>query len=295
MPKATKRAAYKKAAKIAKAHVTDIPKMEAKPSPRSSAREKRGARGLARYPWAVTIILIALIAPFGYMYYTHTGVFAPYVLSAQAKAATATVTVKTATAAEKAAVAACTSNTVVKELTDTATPLSSTEVAKITHTYSAAPSMSITTSKLYCVGINTSKGLIILKLDPKIAPATVNNFVFLAEHNYYDGLTFHRVLDDSTGHIIQGGDPKGDGSGGPGYTIKDETVIGNYTAGCVAMAKTSAANSGGSQFFICTKDDSSLYSKSYTIFGEVVSGLNIAQKIAAKDVMNYVKVVAVSR
>jgi cyclophilin family peptidyl-prolyl cis-trans isomerase len=103
------------------------------------------------------------------------------------------------------------------------------------------------------------------------------------------------VLDDSTGHIIQGGDPKGDGSGGPGYTIKDETVIGNYTAGCVAMAKTSSANSGGSQFFICTKDDSSLYSKSYTIFGEVVSGLNIAQKIAAKDVMNYVKVVAVSR
>jgi cyclophilin family peptidyl-prolyl cis-trans isomerase len=159
--------------------------------------------------------------------------------------------------------------------------------------------MSIDLHKVYCAGINTNRGLIIVELDPTQAPYTVNNFVFLAQHHFYDGLKFHRVI---PGTIIQGGDPKGDGSGGPGYSIKDEPVKGNYTAGTIAMAKTSAPNSAGSQFFINLTDNTTTFPKNYTIFGHVVQGLDAAKKIQGPgddpssknitpDVMNHVIVV----
>jgi cyclophilin family peptidyl-prolyl cis-trans isomerase len=138
--------------------------------------------------------------------------------------------------------------------------------------------MTINTNKLYCAGINTNRGLIVLQLNPKLAPVTVNNFVFLAQHQFYDGLVFHRVIQTGSGiHIIQTGDPKGNGTGGPGYKFNDEPVKGEYTAGCVAMAN-SGANTNGSQFFICTGNDTSL-PKSYNLFGQVVQGLDVAQKI----------------
>jgi cyclophilin family peptidyl-prolyl cis-trans isomerase len=139
--------------------------------------------------------------------------------------------------------------------------------------------MSINVNKFYCVGLNTNRGLIVLELDPQYAPVTVNNFVYLAQHHFYDGMVFHRVIQTGNNiHIIQTGDPLGNGTGGPGYKFKDEPVLGSYTAGCVAMAN-SGANTNGSQFFICTGDDSKLLSKSYNLFGRVVQGLNIAQKI----------------
>ena len=152
--------------------------------------------------------------------------------------------------------------------------------------YNAPPPMTINTAHRYLATITTNKGTITLCLDPSLAPNTVNNFVFLAQNQFYDGLTFHRV---EANFVIQGGDPKGDGTGGPGYQFKDEPVKGEYTAGAVAMAN-SGANTNGSQFFICTVDDSKKLAKSYNLFGYVASGMDVVLKIAKGDVMNTVTV-----
>jgi cyclophilin family peptidyl-prolyl cis-trans isomerase len=146
---------------------------------------------------------------------------------------------------------------------------------KIQHTYKAAPPNIIDTSKYYCAGINTNRGLIVLELDPQYAPNTVNNFAYLAGAQFYDGMVFHRVV---PGFIIQTGDPTGTGTGGPGYKFNDEPVKGNYTQGCVAMAN-SGPNTNGSQFFICTANDTAKLQKSYNLFGRVVLGMDVTQKI----------------
>ncbi|GHO88731.1 hypothetical protein KSZ_67370 [Dictyobacter formicarum] len=169
-------------------------------------------------------------------------------------------------------------------------------IKKINHKYSSAQNV-IDNNKIYCAGINTNRGLIVLELDPKIAPKTVNNFVFLAQNHFYDGLTFHRVVKD---FVAQGGDPTGTGSGGPGYQFADEPVQGSYTDGTVAMAN-SGPNTNGSQFFIDIADNSSKLGKQYNLFGHVVQGLNVAKSLtlvengsAKPDTMNYVVVKAAS-
>ncbi|MBO0778105.1 MAG: peptidylprolyl isomerase [Ktedonobacteraceae bacterium] len=149
--------------------------------------------------------------------------------------------------------------------------------------------MTIDTKKTYCAGINTNRGLIVVELDPDLAPKTVNNFVFLAQNHYFDGIVFHRVIQDGDGaHIIQSGDPLGKdpakrGTGGPGYKFDDEPVKGNYTEGTIAMAN-SGSNTNGSQFFINTSDNSKTLvgqdgQKKYNLFGHVVKGMDIAKKI----------------
>jgi cyclophilin family peptidyl-prolyl cis-trans isomerase len=152
--------------------------------------------------------------------------------------------------------------------------------------FGAAPAMTINTAHHFLVTIKTAKGDITLCLDPKLAPNTVNNFVFLARNQFYDGLKFHRV---EANFVIQGGDPKGDGTGGPGYQFKDEPVTGEYTTGAVAMAN-SGPNTNGSQFFICTVDDSKKLQKLYNLFGYVQSGMDVVLKIAVGDVMTSVTV-----
>ena len=152
--------------------------------------------------------------------------------------------------------------------------------------FGAAPAMTINTAHHFLVTIKTAKGDITLCVDPKLAPNTVNNFVFLARNQFYDGLKFHRV---EANFVIQGGDPKGDGTGGPGYQFKDEPVGGEYTAGAVAMAN-SGPNTNGSQFFICTVDDSKKLQKLYNLFGYVQSGMDVVLKIAVGDVMTSVTV-----
>jgi len=152
--------------------------------------------------------------------------------------------------------------------------------------YSAAPPMTINTAHKYVVTMQTNKGTITLSLDPKLAPKTVNNFVFLARDHFYDGLKFHRV---EPGFVIQGGDPLGTGSGGPGYKFADEPVLGEYTAGAVAMAN-SGPNTNGSQFFICTVDDRTKLAKSYNLFGYVTNGMDVVLKIAVGDTMTSVTV-----
>jgi peptidyl-prolyl cis-trans isomerase B (cyclophilin B) len=152
--------------------------------------------------------------------------------------------------------------------------------------FSAPPPMSINTAHHFLATITTAKGTITLCLDPRLAPVTVNNFVFLARNQFYDGLKFHRV---EANFVIQGGDPLGTGSGGPGYKFNDEPVKAEYTAGAVAMAN-SGANTNGSQFFICTVDDSKKLAKSYNLFGYVQTGMDVVLKIAVGDVMTSVTV-----
>jgi peptidyl-prolyl cis-trans isomerase B (cyclophilin B) len=154
------------------------------------------------------------------------------------------------------------------------------------HVYSAPPPTEINSTKLYEATITTPKGTIVLCLDPQLAPNTVNNFVALARNHFYDGLKWHRVVAD---FVIQGGDPKGDGSGGPGYQFADEPVKASYAVGAVAMAN-SGKNTNGSQFFICIGSQCPPLPPSYNLFGLVVSGQDVADKIAQGDAMTTITV-----
>jgi cyclophilin family peptidyl-prolyl cis-trans isomerase len=154
------------------------------------------------------------------------------------------------------------------------------------HKYTAAPPMQIDATRLYQATITTPRGRIVLCLQPALAPNTVSNFVALARNHFYDGLTFHRV---ESGFVIQGGDPKGDGTGGPGYSFNDEPVHNVYVDGAVAMAN-SGPNTNGSQFFICIGSQCSSLQPQYNLFGKVESGQDVALKIQKGDVMTTVAV-----
>jgi peptidyl-prolyl cis-trans isomerase B (cyclophilin B) len=154
-----------------------------------------------------------------------------------------------------------------------------------------APEQQIDESKIYRVTITTDRGVIVADLDPSLAPKTVNNFVGLARTGYYDGLTFHRVVPD---FVIQGGCPKGTGTGGPGYQFGDEPVKSEYTLGAVAMAN-SGPNTNGSQFFICIDDCTRKLDKLYNLFGHVVSGIDVALATTVGDTMNSVVVEEVEK
>ncbi|MFA6553876.1 MAG: peptidylprolyl isomerase [Patescibacteria group bacterium] len=133
--------------------------------------------------------------------------------------------------------------------------------------------------------IRSEKGSIEFELLSKDAPKTVSNFVYLAESGYYNGLTFHRVV---PGFVIQGGDPTGDGTGGPGYRFDDEPVARAYDQGIVAMANA-GPNTNGSQFFIMLEDNSTL-PKNYTIFGKVSNGMDVVRRISVGDIMKSVTI-----
>ena len=141
--------------------------------------------------------------------------------------------------------------------------------------YKAAPDMTIDLSKTYKATLHTSAGDIEMNLYAADAPQTVNSFVFLAGEGFYDGVIFHRVI---PGFMIQGGDPTGTGTGGPGYKFRDETHSKtSYKRGTVAMAN-SGPDTNGSQFFIMHADYG--LPNAYTIFGEVTSGLEAVDAIA---------------
>ncbi len=124
---------------------------------------------------------------------------------------------------------------------------------------------------------------IVAELYPEIAPETVNNFVSLAKQGFYDGLIFHRVI---SGFMIQGGDPQGDGTGGPGYCIKGEFLMNgvknelSHKRGVLSMARASHPNSAGSQFFIMHQDGKFLNNQ-YAAFGKVLEGMDVVDEIAA--------------
>ncbi|HWB89009.1 MAG TPA: peptidylprolyl isomerase [Acidimicrobiia bacterium] len=150
--------------------------------------------------------------------------------------------------------------------------------ASMAKQYDSAPDFSIDSSKGYTATLDTNHGEIVIDLDAARSPLTVNNFVFLANEGFYDGVVFHRVIPN---FMIQGGDPTGTGRGGPGYRFRDEIEgNGTYSRGTVAMANA-GPNTNGSQFFIMHEDYGLPHN--YTIFGQVRSGLEAVDSIASSD------------
>ena len=141
--------------------------------------------------------------------------------------------------------------------------------------YSAPPEMAIDNTKKYQAVMTTNKGAITFELFASETPNTVNSFVFLSREGFYDGVIFHRII---SGFMLQGGDPTGTGTGGPGYKFADEKVTRDYLPGTLAMAN-SGPNTNGSQFFIICGNTP--LPKQYTIFGQATSGLDVVDIIAA--------------
>ena len=265
---AEKRAQARRRNQVQRAHAGPPPAPTTRQGPRGAAngQRKRGSRGkqrgfFSRYPVATVIgALVVIGLATLYLFQNKIGPFAP---PAPKPVAQATCDLKT-------------------------------------HICNKAPIMTINPNKTYIATIETAKGNIVIQLDAKNTPIAANNFVFLAQQHFYDGTYFWRVEaagltsplgGPSTLRLIQGGSVQKDGSDAsniPGYTFKDEKVIGTYQAGDVAMANR-GANTNGAQFFICTGDNSSL-PKGYTIFGHVTSGLDVALKMSAGDVIKTVTI-----
>ena len=154
-------------------------------------------------------------------------------------------------------------------------------------TFKSAPKNKVDAGKTYLATFQTSCGGFTVRLDPKKAPITTANFAFLAGRKFYDSTWFHRIVPGGQAGIavVQGGDPQGSGRGGPGYTIKDELPDSPaaYKKYSVAMAN-GGPNSGGSQFFISTADNSKGLQADYSVFGQVVDGQAVVDKIAAVPV-----------
>lgn len=185
----------------------------------------------------------------------------------------------TSPAAASAATKPASSSAATATVSTSSTPATAPTQTGGKKTYSAAPPMTIDPNKKYFATIKMDIGDIRLELYPKEAPQTVNSFVFLAREHFYDGVTFHRVI---PGFVAQAGDPTGTGRGGPGYTIPDEVNSRKFLDGSLGMAKTNAPNSGGSQWFIDYAPQPAL-DGGYTVFGQLVSGRDVLNKIKPRD------------
>jgi peptidyl-prolyl cis-trans isomerase B (cyclophilin B) len=173
---------------------------------------------------------------------------------------------------------------------DEARPLADTTPEDRNGMFSHPPEMQIDPSAVYVATITTAKGDIVVELDAAAAPQTANNFVFLAEQGFYDGLTFHRV---EPGFVIQGGDPTGTGSGGPGYTVPAEIEL-THVEGAIAMARLSdqvnpSRASSGSQFYI-TLAPTPFLDGAYTAFGRVTEGMHTVTSISVGDVIEQITI-----
>lgn len=153
-----------------------------------------------------------------------------------------------------------------------------TKGAQAVKNKSNPPPMAIDKTKTYTALLKTTEGDITIQLNASKVPVTVNNFVTLAKKGFYNNTIFHRVI---KGFMIQGGDPKGNGTGGPGYTFEDEPFDDEYTRGTIAMANA-GPNTNGSQFFIMHQDYD--LPPNYTIFGKVTQGIEVVDKIAEAPV-----------
>ena len=146
--------------------------------------------------------------------------------------------------------------------------------------YNSPVPMTIDVNKKYTALIKTAKGDLALELYPQDAPVTVNSFVTLARKGFYNGLTFHRVIPD---FMAQGGDPTGNGTGGPGYKFQDEFSSRTHQAGSLSMAN-SGPNTNGSQFFICYTPQPHLNGK-HTVFGQLTQGMDVLKNLVNGDKM----------
>ncbi|MEJ7900971.1 MAG: peptidylprolyl isomerase [Thermomicrobiales bacterium] len=143
--------------------------------------------------------------------------------------------------------------------------------------FASPPALQLAPDKTYTATLETTKGKIEVEFFPDEAPKTVNNFVFLAREGFYDGTPFHRIV---KGFVVQGGDPTGTGSGGPGYRFDDEPISRDYEMGILAMANA-GPNTNGSQFFIVLEDLRGKLPKNYTIFGRVTAGQDVVRALAS--------------
>jgi cyclophilin family peptidyl-prolyl cis-trans isomerase len=147
-----------------------------------------------------------------------------------------------------------------------------------TQHFDGPPPMCIDLSKRYTAEMVTSKGTMVFALDAVSAPRTTNNFVFLARYHYFDGISFHRIIPN---FVLQGGDPQGNGTGGPGYRFEDELPKpGRYEVGSLAMANA-GPNTNGSQFFVISGSDGTRLPPLYSLFGQIVSGHEVITIIDA--------------
>jgi cyclophilin family peptidyl-prolyl cis-trans isomerase len=190
-----------------------------------------------------------------------------------AAAAATTTTIAGETAADLAAQTASNSKAVAYGCP------ASTSTRVNTLSWKTAPPMTIDTAKTYDADFDTTAGDFVVQLNATAAPITVNNFVFLAQHNFYKCVIFQRAI---PGFMIQGGDPTGTGGGGPGYTIADEypkAGTPTYPLYSIAMANATTPHTGGSQFFIVTGSSGETLSPTYSLFGKVISGVNVVKTI----------------
>jgi len=260
------------------------------------ARLEQQARATKRRRFIRRTVIIAVVA--GVIIASAAAFF-----SGSSKSTTTTTTTAKASNTTKTA-ASSTTTTVAGSTTTTAAGATTTTIGKVasfsqaqanavavaagcpaktstrvnTLSWSKAPALTINKALTYYATFVTTAGTFEVKLDASTAPITTNNFIFLAEHNYYHCVIFHRVI---PGFVIQGGDPTGTGSGGPGYTIPDELPkTGNptYPLYSLAMAN-SGPNTGGSQFFIVTGASGETLPNSYALFGQVISGFNVVETI----------------
>jgi len=168
-------------------------------------------------------------------------------------------------------------------ITPDASPLTLTKSNSMTPSNTDTTTQTTTQTQLdpqqvYLATLQTDLGNIVIQLNTKDTPITATNFLSLADKGFYNNTVFHRVIN---GFMIQGGDPKGDGTGGPGYQFDDEPFTGEYARGAVAMANA-GPNTNGSQFFIMHQDYA--LAKNYVIFGQVIEGLDTVDKIATAAV-----------
>ncbi len=148
--------------------------------------------------------------------------------------------------------------------------------APVTKKFASMPPMGIDPAKRYSATLETTIGTMVIALDAAAAPLTVNNFVYLSAHHYYDGVIFHRIIKN---FMCQGGDPEGSGRGGPGYKFGDELPKpGKYQIGSVAMANA-GPNTNGSQFFIVSGPSGVGLPPLYSLFGQVVKGLEVVEAL----------------
>ena len=178
------------------------------------------------------------------------------------------------------------------EVEATAEATATAPAAPDSRVYSAAEIVTDATAETYTATIATAKGDIVIELFADVAPNTVNSFVFLAEQGYFDGIVFHRVVEN---FIVQGGDPTGSGTGGPGYVTADEPNELHNEAGTISMAKVLGQSVFGSQFFINLKDNPSLdfdsgNSDRFYPFGRVIEGMDIAHSLALGDVIESIAI-----
>jgi cyclophilin family peptidyl-prolyl cis-trans isomerase len=230
-------------------------------------REAKRRKNLRR---AVIVAIVAVLV-IGSAALLFSGKSTPTTTSTAATTTTTTATTTTTTAS--------TAQAKVNAIAVGAGCPASTSARVNTLTWKTPPAMTIDKSKTYYAHFVTTAGSFVVKLDAATAPITVNNFVFLARHKYYNCVIFHRVI---PGFVVQGGDPTGTGSGGPGYTIADELPKAGsptYPLYSLAMANTGAANTGGSQFFIITGPSGEQLPATYSLFGQVISGQSVAKAI----------------